>query len=144
MAWIKLTERISSINVERQSFNAEVTDAEGRQYTRVPDHFIPLITSMGLGSPHDPPEGTELEDLPKADPLRDGAISDQARLIEVQKADIESLRNELSAMSANFSATALERDQLKFQVHELTVKVSELEEALEEAKDAVPETVKRK
>lgn len=135
--WVKFPQGADRISVEQQNFAVEATDDHGQGYCRVPDHFVPRLQMSGF-SLADPPPGTDLPDLPQTDPLRDGAIANQAREIEAFKIMVEGLRTDLGAANASLSATSYERDQLKLALHEATVKIEDLVGEMAELRDAVP------
>lgn len=145
MAWIKCPPGVGAITVERQHFSTEATDEEGRAYFRVPDHFCPSVMSTGLGfAISDPPAGTDLPDLPQADPLRDGAIAEGLQKVQALEAQVTDQNMELGALRARLAETLHERDALKLEVHELTQRVTELEEEAEELREAAPAGVRKK
>jgi hypothetical protein len=89
--WFKLAEGATGISVQGQEFSAEVIDEEGRGFFRAPDHFAPLILDLKGFEAVGAPPGTDLPDLPQADPERDTAITRMTM-------QIQSLTNERDAL----------------------------------------------
>ncbi len=89
--WFRLAEGATGISVQGQEFSAEVIDEEGRGFFRAPDHFAPLILDLNGFEAIGAPPGTDLPDLPQADPERDTAITRMTM-------QIQSLINERDAL----------------------------------------------
>lgn len=138
MSWFRFPEGTDVVSIERQNFITEARDINGRGYFRAPDHFAGIIKSLPGFSITDPPEGTDLPDLPKSDPLRDSTISEQARKIEALELSVQNLQTDNSAMSANLASTLAERDDLKLKLHEMTMERDELQEKIEEIEENQP------
>jgi hypothetical protein len=111
--WFRLPKGTSGISVQNQEFSAEATDAEGNEYFRAPDHFAPLILDMpGFVSVGAPP-GTDLPDLPKADPERDTAITRMTATVQSLEAERDTLlkenaelRERITVLEKGFAADA--------------------------------------
>lgn len=143
--WLMMPKGCESISVALQNFCAEITDDEGRAYFRVPDHFAPTILAIGGFNIATPPAGAP-EDLPKADPERDGAIVLLTGTVEAQKRDIQGLSEDLHGAIARITGLANENTDLKEKLTAAELKVEELTERLEDAsKDAtiVPVATKK-
>lgn len=110
--WFRFPEGCDRISVERQQFTTEVSDENGRAYFRAPDHFAPIILSIrGFSLASDLPEGAP-PDLPQADPLRDGAISQLTKEQEALKIEVQNLRSDLTSARAQAMALAHENSAL--------------------------------
>lgn len=72
--WFRFPEGATNISVQGQEFSAEVIDEGGFGHFRAPDHFAPLILDLKGFEARGAPPGTDLPDLPQADPERDTAI----------------------------------------------------------------------
>ena len=131
--WFRFPEGYDNISVQMQHFSAEAIDAEGRGYFRAPNHFAPLILSTNLGFEADviPPEGSP-DDLPKADPLRDGAIAELTALSEAQKQEIANLRSDLEVMRSQVVVLTNERNMLADKGREQAKLIEGLQEQLED------------
>ena len=134
--WLRFPEGCDRISVELQQFQAEATDAEGFHYFRVPDHFAPKILQIpGFIQAKDLPEGAP-DDLPKADPLRDSAISTLTATVEAQKTEIRTLSEDLSAAMAQIIALKNANDTLGRENDTLKAKIEALEEGEDDPKPA--------
>lgn len=145
--WFKFPDGAETVSIERQIFKPEVTSPSGARLFRAPDHFAPIVRTLpgfGIALPEEIPEDAP-EDLPRVDPLRDGAIAEQASRLSVLEIEVEGLRTDLSACNAARAAALHERDNLKLELHEAKVKISDLEDELEELREAasVKSTVKK-
>lgn len=129
--WMMFPKGLERISVERQTFEVEARDAEGNCYTRVPNHFVPILTHHLKFHVADPPEGAP-DDLPMPDPLRDGAIAELSKENEVLRRDTEGLRIDLNALRAELTAVTHERDELKAKLDKCEDRVSKLEEEKED------------
>ena len=129
--WFRLPEGCGGVTVERQEFVPEFRDDTGRAYFRAPDHFAPRLLEIKGFSVVETPDGAP-EDLPKADPLRDGAIAELTRALEARDIEIRNLRSDLGAATAKAQAFSNERVELLEKIAKLEDKVTELEEQLED------------
>jgi hypothetical protein len=145
--WIVMPRNTEAFSCQQQAFRSEGKTRrkfknidEERHLTRVPDHFAPILLSIpGYEIAQDDEVPQDIPDLPKADPLRDGAIGDALRQIEALKSELQNVRGDLEAANARSRSLLVERDnfvqqafQLNKEVAELKEKVAELEE---DAKD---------
>ena len=139
--WFRMPEGCGGISVERQEFFPEIRDEKGFGYFRAPNHFAPrILMNKGFVAVERPPEGAP-EDLPNADPLRDGAISDLTKTVDALKLEAGGLRSDLNVAVAKVAALVADRDGLLAKVEELTNKITDLEEELEER--PMPEVKKK-
>lgn len=129
--WFMLPEGADGISVERQQFACEIRDSVGRGYFRAPDHFAPRILDIPGFALAEPPEGAP-EDLPRADPLRDGAIASLTATNEALRIEISGITGDLNAMRAEMAALRNERDTL-------LERVKNLSDAMEEIKEGATE-----
>lgn len=129
--WFTFPEGVKGIAVELQHFAPEFRDESGRDYFRAPDHFAPRILTIKGFAIADPPEGAP-EDLPRADPLRDGAISELTRFSESQKIEIQNLRSDLSVAAAKIMAFSNEKANFLQQIEEKDALIESLREQLED------------
>ena len=113
--WMRFPEGTEAVSVHQQNFKAEVEDKAGRKYFRIPNHFAPVLIELPGFDAVDPPEGTDLADFPPADPERDEAIERLTR-------QVESLREEASAIQLELDRTRQERDVAKADVTRLSGK----------------------
>lgn len=134
--WFKFPKDCGGISVEQQSFGVEAVDEDGGNYFRAPDHFAPRILAIAGFSLANPPAGAP-EDLPKADPLRDGAIAELTASTESLKNELKDLRSDLVAANAKIIALVSERDALVARVEKLTEENEDLQEKLEDADPGV-------
>lgn len=128
--WLEFPAGAENVSVERQSFGVEHTDAEGRKFTRVPNHFAPKLTALGFKLAKQP-EGAP-GDLPAPDPLRDGAISDLTRGNEQLKLDLQQAQTDMATLQARNTALTNDNIALKGRVTELEAKLAEHEDADED------------
>lgn len=134
--WMRFPEGATNITIERQSFKVEATDASGRGYFRIPDHFAPTVLGLGGFQIADPPEGTDLADLPQADPLRDGAIGTLTRELEATRELMASTNADLNATNAKLHAVESERNKLFDGMARLEQENAALRERLLDFEDA--------
>ena len=128
--WLRFPDGTERISVAQQNFEVEARDDEGHGYGRVPNPLAPQLLSLGF-KPDEPPKGAP-DDLPVADPLRDGAIADLTRQNSSLRGDVTDLRSSLTAANAKISALTTERNSLEERVHTLEARNAELEEDKEE------------
>lgn len=141
--WFQMPVGCGGITVERQQFEPEFTDEDGRRYFRAPDHFANRILDIkGFVSVSQPPGAPE--DLAKEDPKRDQTIAELASMRSAQDATIQDLRTDLQVAVSTIAALKNENGDLKRQVEELTAKVGDLEEELEDRPAAPLPVVKAK
>lgn len=129
--WFRLPEGCGGITVERQEFSPEFRDDDGNAYFRAPDHFAPRILEMkGFAVVETPPGAPD--DLPKADPLRDGAISELTRTVAARDIEIQNLRSDLGSASARIIALTNEKADLQRKLDASEQLVEGLREELED------------
>ncbi len=134
--WFSMPDGCGGITVELQAFDVEIRDDNGKGYFRAPDHFAPRILSIPGFAMAEPPAGAP-DDLPKADPLRDGAISELTRRGAAQDIEIKSLSEDLAVERAKNKALESEVGELKKTVAVREATIDSLSEQLED-KPAVP------
>lgn len=128
--WFGFPEGCSSISIERQEFFTEVVGEDNRAYFRAPDHFAPRILMLNGFVVADP---TNLpEDLPQADPLRDGAIAQLTGESVAQRAEIRTLREDLAVATGRLSALANENATLTATLAAKDSEIARLTESLED------------
>ncbi len=104
--WFLFPEGSDRISVQQQEFASEFVDADGRQYFRAPDHFAGIILDQPGFRSVKPPEGAP-EDLPLADPLRDGAIGQlgsQVDALKLENTSLKAANTELKATNADLNS----------------------------------------
>lgn len=134
--WFQLPDGTDQVSVELQTFKSEVKDKEGRQYFRAPDHFAPLILDLpGFRQAKTPPDGAP-PDLPKSDPLRDGAIGQLGSEVSALKTENEALKKVFAASKVEFEETLQKakalNDDLKLKLHEAEADLANVKTDLEE------------
>jgi hypothetical protein len=129
--WFSMPEGCGGITVECQEFGPEVKDEKGVASFRAPDHFAPRILAITGFAVATPPEGAP-DDLPRADPLRDGAIAELTALTESQKTEIQNLRSDLNAASARTVALKNENTDLRTKLEQTIATAAGLQEQLED------------
>jgi hypothetical protein len=140
--WFRMPEGVSGISVELQSFAPDI-EFEGRSYFRAPDHFAPrILSNTGFELVDKVPEGFP-EDIPKTDPLRDGAIAELTQSVEALKRELGGVRVDLNATVAKAAALAAEKAELMAKLEAATTKIEELEEELEDRPPAPPPSSKK-
>lgn len=132
--WFKFPEGVTEVSIQQQNFKAEVRDAEGRSYFRVPNHFANTLLMLNGFVIAEPPEGAPA-DLPQPDTLRDGAIADLSHKVESLQREITGLRSDIVATNAARQALMSERDKLKSDLEEAQEKIADLENKLNEDGD---------
>ena len=129
--WFSMPMGCSSISIERQQFVPEIVDEDGLPYFRAPEHFAPRILMLSGFAIAEPPEGAP-EDLPRSDPLRDGAIAQLTTQAEADKREIQDLRSDLQSAVARITALMNENGELQKAKTAAESKVAALEEELED------------
>lgn len=94
--WFRFPQGTTGISVEGQYFQAEVIDEEGFGHFRAPDHFAPAILGQTGFEARGAPPGTDLPDLPQADPERDSAIVRMAAQVQSLERENDALRQQLA------------------------------------------------
>ena len=135
--WFKFPEGATSISVEQQSFSTEATGPNGEAYFRAPDHFATRILAIPGFAKAAQPEGAP-EDLPQADPLRDGAIAELTDTVEAQKHEIQDLRSDLNAATGKLVALNNDKVELQRKLDEALGKIEDLQEQLEDGLPQAP------
>lgn len=143
--WVQMPKGYESVSLERQEFNVEFTDEGGENFMRVPDHFGPVLMNMGLGFRmlDKPPTGAPA-DLPKADPLRDAAISTLTAENQALRDSIREAREDVIAANARVQALTNENAALRQTMAEKDQRIADLEAALEDADKPIPEVAGKK
>lgn len=130
--WFKMPKGCRTISVEQQSFGIEATDDDGMNYFRAPDHFAAKILALPGFAQGEPPEGSP-DDLPRADPLRDGAIAQLTAELIASRRDAQELRSDLIAAQSSVTALTHENTGLKQELETARGHVAGLQEKLEDA-----------
>jgi hypothetical protein len=132
--WLQMPKGCEAVNIERQDFRTEYKDTEGFSYFRVPDHFAPKILGMGMGfkALTEAPAGATLDDLPKADPLRDGAIAELTGTVSAMQVNLQNMQTDLGVANAKAVAAAQTIANLEQQLLVKSQRITELEEAIED------------
>lgn len=141
--WFRMPEGCGGITVEQQEFGIEFKDAYGICYFRAPDHFSPRILAITGFAIVDQPEGA-LADLPRADPLRDGAIAELTQNNQSQKIEIQNLRSDLQVAHAKLASLNNDKVELEKKLSEAQVKLEEMKEQLEDGVEPVVQLRKAK
>ena len=102
--WMRFPRGVDHVNCQLQDFKTEAKDKDGRGYFRVPNHFAPILLNINGFEVAEPPEGTDLTDLPQSDPLRDGAIAELTARATGAIAELASVRADLNATMAKLHA----------------------------------------
>lgn len=134
--WFSLPKGTTGLTVEQQQFSQEITDKDGVSYFRAPDHFSPRILALPGFALAEPPDGAPA-DLPKSDPLRDGAISELTQTLAAQKIEIQNLRSDLNAAHASVTSLHNAKTALEQKLRESTDKIEDLQEQLEDKPVAI-------
>lgn len=140
--WFSFPKGCSGISVERQEFGIEYSDDKGTNYFRAPDHFAPKILAIGGFTMVDPPAGAP-DDLPKADPLRDGAIAELTATAEAQKTQLQNMRSDLEASTSRIVALSNENSDLRKLTERQSEQIEQLRELLQDADVDLPEGLKK-
>lgn len=101
--WFKFPKGTKRINVQQQDFGVEAQDEKGGAYFRAPNHFAGLILALPGFAAAEPPAGAP-PDLPKADPLRDGAIADLSKRLEAAQHELQGLRSSYNTLQASLTS----------------------------------------
>lgn len=128
--WFKTAPGVSAITVEQQEFvpaifveedwhnpRTKQTVKVSRGLFRAPDHFANKILDLPDFVAIPTPEGEE--DLPQADPLRDGAINQLSGRLAQASVTEQNLR-------AAIAEITVERDNYRLRVYELEAEIAEL------------------
>lgn len=130
--WFRFPDGTTSISVQQQAFGVEAENTSGA-YFRAPDHFAGIILDLpGFTAVSEPPEGTDLGDLPKDDPLRDAAIGQLT-------AQVDRLKMENEGLKAAFAEVSAERDDWKLKALDRETQIKNLESDLEEERKKNPD-----
>lgn len=129
--WFKFPKGTEGITVEHQAFSTEIKDDADNSYFRAPDHFATRILGVPGFSLAEPPEGAPA-DLPRADPLRDGAIAELTKGHEATKMEVQNLRADLGAAQAKVTQLMNENNNLKLQLQQSLDKIDDLQEQIED------------
>ncbi len=111
--WMRFPEGTESVSVHQQTFGVEVTDKDGRGFFRIPNHFVPMLLDIRGFDALNPPDGTDIPDLPQPDPARDGAIERLSK-------QLDGLKIENGALQTELEQTRKERDMAIADVTRLT------------------------
>ena|SRR5579863_7176503 len=142
--WLQAPEGFGGITVEQIPYAPEVV-AGGRTYFRAADHLVPAIIATGLGfSVCDPPEGTDLPDLPKADPVRDTAIAASQHELAQLRATVDMQKTELSQAFATIGVISAELSDFKLRAHELEQELIAARADFAALREVVPTTILKK
>lgn len=140
--WFRMPQGVAGISVELQSFQPDI-EFEGRSYFRAPDHFAPrILANKGFELVEKPPEGFP-EDIPRADPLRDGAIAELTKTVEALKMELGGVRADLNSCVAKAGALANEKSELTSRLETANKRIEELEEELDDRPLAAPLSSKK-
>lgn len=134
--WFVMPKGCESITVEQQAFGVEFRDKNGKCYFRAPDHFSTRILAISGFDVVEQPEGA-LADLPKADPLRDGAIAELTTAVQSFKVEVHNLRSDLNAAHAKVSSLAAEKIELAKERDDALAEAQRLREQLEDNGETV-------
>jgi hypothetical protein len=143
MTWIVMPRNVESFSCQQQPFKMEAETtrpyrgaAEKRGLARVPAHFVPILLNIGgYEVARDDERPADIPDLLPTDPLRDNALNDLSGQLSAARAELESVRVDMEAAFAKSRALTIERDQLARQVADLTLKLREVTDELEELKE---------
>lgn len=137
--WLQFPAGCTRISIEQQTFEAEQMDDVGNVYGRVPDHFVPKIMAVGkFKAISEPPENFPA-DLPKSDPIRDGAIASMTQENQRMKEDIGNLTSDLLASNAQVRSLMTENESLRKQVEMHTQRFEAVTDYLEDKDIKLPE-----
>jgi hypothetical protein len=129
--WFRFPVGYSGITVEQQSFTPEAADNNGRNYFRAPDHFAPRILQIKGFELAEPPDGAP-DDLPRADPLRDGAIAGLTAEMQALKLENQNLRSDLNTGNARLIAMTNEKVELESKLDLANGTIEGLQEKIED------------
>lgn len=130
--WFSFPPGCEAISIEQQQFNIEMLGDNNIGYFRAPDHFATKILALNGFAVANPPEGAP-EDLPRTDPLRDGAIAELTGTTEAQKREIHDLREDLGAMNAKIIALTTEKVDLLTKLEIAEDEIAALKEKIDDA-----------
>lgn len=126
--WFAFAPGVERVSIERQEFAPEAKDKDGRDCFRAPAHFASKILMLkGFTALTSPPENGP-DDLPLADPLRDGAIHDLSGKITTLEGRVTDLVSDLASKDAALKAMIGERDMLFIRLQQAAEKIVELSE----------------
>jgi hypothetical protein len=129
--WMRFPDGVERISIQLQEFKIEATDAKtGTNYFRVPNHFAPELLALKGFAVQDPPDGTEIEDLPQLDPLRDGAIADLGKQLEMAKSELANARTDHNVTLGKMAAKVAECETAIAAAAKLTAENEALRERL--------------
>ena len=134
--WMRFPRGVSSVNCQLQNFKTEAQDPDGRDYFRVPNHFAPILLGIPGFEVAEPPDGTDLTDLPQADPLRDGAIAELTQKAESAVRELGLIRADLNATNAKLHAEENEKNKALDAAATLAKENEDLRARLEDFEDA--------
>jgi len=135
---------LGGITVDRTTYIPDLV-RDGKIFFRAADHHVPLIIATGLGfEVCNPPEGTDLPDIPRPDPVRDTAIADSQRDLAQLRATVDQQKTELSQAAAAVSVLRAELDDAKLRALELAQEVVELGTTIVALRELIPTTVLKK
>ena len=129
--WFSFPTGCQRIVVEQQLFNSEAEDKEGRKYFRAPAHFAPRILALRGFDVAEPPVGSP-DDLPLADPSRDGAITELTMQVTALSIEAADLRSDLGVAKARIVALVGENAALVEKVAEQAALVEGLQERIDD------------
>lgn len=130
--WFKFPKGAERISVEQQEYGIEAQDEDGNAYFRAPDHFAPRILAIvGFAIADAIPAGAPA-DLPKADPLRDGAIVELTKSNEALKLEVRQLREDFIVSRSRISSLEKEKNDLAAKLHAAQVSLSNLQDEIED------------
>jgi hypothetical protein len=129
--WFRLPEGTNGVAVEHHAFECEIRDSEGWGYFRAPEHLAPRILEVPGFIVTTPPEGAP-EDLPRADPLRDGAIAQLSQENQSLRYELQNTRIDLEAARAKSASLESLNDKLSHDIKERDNIISQLEDKLED------------
>ena len=131
--WFKMPKGCERISVEQQQYEGEIADEGGRFFFRAPDHFAARILNIpGFEIAKDLPEGAPA-DLPKADPLRDGAIAELSMRMEGLRDEVRNTTSDLIAANARIAVMEREKGENAIALQTAQAALARLEETLEDA-----------
>lgn len=133
--WFKLPDGATEVSVALQNFKVEVKTELGN-FFRAPEHFAAHLLAIP-GFKVQEPEGTDIADLPQADPARDDALATLAAQVEALKLQVQDAHTEIQRITAANAALANERDQIKMAGADAAGKYIEVKAELELLKQKI-------
>ena len=118
--------------MEHESFECEIRDGDGNGYFRAPDHFAARILDVPGFVVATPPEGAP-DDLPRADPIRDGAIAQLTQENQGLRYELQNIRSDLEAARAKAASLEHLNDKLSHDIKERDNIIVGLNEKVEDA-----------